>query len=113
MFGMPGPFEMAVIAVIGLLLFGKRLPDVARNVGRSMTEFKRGMSDVSSDVRDSYHNDTPAARPKAIDTRDTDVAKFDPAEAPDEEDNTTADAPTSEAGSRQARDGDEEPSTSS
>ena len=35
---MPGPFEMMIIAGIALLLFGKRLPSVARSVGSSISE---------------------------------------------------------------------------
>ncbi len=41
----PGTFEWIVIAVVLLLLFGKRLPDVARSIGKSLTEFKKGMHD--------------------------------------------------------------------
>jgi sec-independent protein translocase protein TatA len=39
----PGPFEIIVILVLVLLLFGKRLPEVARNLGRGMVEFKKGL----------------------------------------------------------------------
>lgn len=46
MFGLSGS-EMVVIGLVGLLLFGSRLPNVARSVGRSLNEFKRGMRDVA------------------------------------------------------------------
>lgn len=53
MFPMPGPMEMIIFAVIALLLFGKRLPDVARGMGKSIVEFKKGLNDMSSEVRNA------------------------------------------------------------
>ncbi len=47
---MPGPIEWAVICVVALLVFGRRLPDVARSVGKSIVEFKRGLRDVKDEV---------------------------------------------------------------
>ena len=44
MFGI-GTTELLIVGVIGLLLFGNRLPSVMRDLGRSLTEFKRGLSD--------------------------------------------------------------------
>jgi sec-independent protein translocase protein TatA len=42
----PGPFELILILVVVLLLFGaKRLPDLARSLGRSLSEFKKGRED--------------------------------------------------------------------
>lgn len=50
-FSMPGGAEWIVILVIGLLLFGRRLPDVGRGLGQGIREFKRGLKDVESDVK--------------------------------------------------------------
>lgn len=48
--GMPGPLELIIIAAIGLLLFGKRLPEVGKGLARGIVEFKNGLKDVSKDV---------------------------------------------------------------
>lgn len=49
-FGMPGPFEMAVIAVIAVLLFGSRLPSVARSFGQSFWALKKGLAEGEAEV---------------------------------------------------------------
>ncbi len=48
----PGPFDMLIIAVIVLLLFGNRLPSVMRSLGQGVVEFKKGIEGVEDD-RDS------------------------------------------------------------
>ena len=40
----------AVILFIGLLLFGSRLPSVARNMGKGINEFKKGLNEGLSDA---------------------------------------------------------------
>jgi len=47
-FGMP---EILLLALVGLLLFGKRLPEVGRSLGRGIVEFKKGLSGVEDDVK--------------------------------------------------------------
>lgn len=42
MFGL-GPMELAIVGVVAILLFGKKLPEVARGLGRSFHEFKQGL----------------------------------------------------------------------
>ena len=46
----PGPLEWAIIGVIALLLFGRRLPEVGRSLGKGIVEFKKGLKDVQDDV---------------------------------------------------------------
>ena len=50
MFGL-GPFEMVVIGVIAVLLFGGNLPEVARKFGGSYREFRRGLNEVQQQFR--------------------------------------------------------------
>ena len=48
----PGPIEIVIIGVVAVLLFGNRLPKVARSVGSSFIEFKKGLSDVTNELED-------------------------------------------------------------
>lgn len=48
---LPGGMEWIVILVIGLLIFGRKLPDVGRGLGQGIREFKRGLKDVEDDVK--------------------------------------------------------------
>ncbi len=43
--------DALVIGLIALLLFGKNLPSVARNVGRTIAEFKRAANEATSEIK--------------------------------------------------------------
>lgn len=59
--GAPGLPELAIIALIILLLFGgSKLPTLMRNLGRSTNEFKRGMSETLDDEDTSKKSDETA-----------------------------------------------------
>lgn len=55
MFGMPGGWEWIVILVVALLIFGKNLPEVARAIGKALTELRKGMDDIKSDVETAVY----------------------------------------------------------
>ena len=48
-FGMPSGFEWLIIAGIGLLIFGKRLPEVGKSLGQGIVQFKKGLKGVEDD----------------------------------------------------------------
>ncbi len=54
LFGLPffGVGEWIVIVIIAVLLFGKRLPDMAKYIGKSVVEFKKGMHGLESGFDD-------------------------------------------------------------
>jgi len=63
--GMPGGWEMVVIALVILLLFGaKKLPELARGLGQGIREFKGAVDGVKDELKDAQDsvdsdNDTP------------------------------------------------------
>ena len=66
MFGIGG-WEMLVIGVIALLIFGpKRLPDLARSLGKGLAEFRR----ASSELRRSIDFDLDSNKISAPDPED-------------------------------------------
>ena len=49
----PGGYEWIIIGIISLLIFGRRLPEVARALGNSIVQFKKGIADVQTDIDDA------------------------------------------------------------
>jgi len=59
--GMPGLTEWIIIGALGLLIFGKRLPEVGRSLGKGIVEFKKGIKGIEDDV--DLATTAPAPRP--------------------------------------------------
>lgn len=52
MFGIQ-PLHIVIIAVVALLIFGpSKLPDIGRGAGKALSEFKKGMRDMSEGFQD-------------------------------------------------------------
>lgn len=64
-FGTIGVPEMIIIGVLGVLLFGRRLPEVGKSVGRSIVEFKKGLAGIEDEV------DNAAKEPSRLDKSKT------------------------------------------
>lgn len=88
-----GPQEMVIIGILGVLLFGKRLPEVGKSLGKGIAEFRRGFSGVEDEIRSinrqvtttgsssarPYQNSTASAPAVSNDLApDPAVPKFEP-----------------------------------
>ena len=52
MFGNLGAGEIILIVLVVLLLFGaKKIPELARGIGKGMSEFKKGIKDVETEIK--------------------------------------------------------------
>ena len=61
--GTPGPTQMVIFLIIAVLLFGNRLPSVMRSLGKSVTEFKKGVNGIEDGVKDAMKDaDKQASR---------------------------------------------------
>jgi sec-independent protein translocase protein TatA len=59
-----GPWEIAIVLVVALLVFGpKKLPDLGSSLGRSITGFKKGLKETQEDVKSAIKEDATAEAP--------------------------------------------------
>lgn len=81
--GAPGLPELVIFGTIALLLFGKRLPEVARSLGKGIVEFKKGVRGIEDEVSTATYssNKSSAPRPTAPDepaAAEVTAPKFEP-----------------------------------
>ena len=49
---MPGNYEIIVLLVLGLPVFGRRLPEVGRSVGKTLVQFRKGFNDIKQKMNE-------------------------------------------------------------
>jgi sec-independent protein translocase protein TatA len=68
------PMELMIILIIGILLFGKRLPEVGRSLGKGIVEFKKGLRGVEDEIDEaSTRNESPRTSERS----EVDAPKFE------------------------------------
>jgi sec-independent protein translocase protein TatA len=62
--------EIIMIMIAGVLLFGRRLPEVGRYLGKGIVEFKKGIKGVEDDVdvQNTYQPPEPPRPPQRVTT---------------------------------------------
>ncbi len=82
------PTTMLILGVIAVLLYGERLPEVARSAGKVLMEFKRGIRSIQDDVEGAINSATttsnsPASHHEELEEREEATApKFEPPPSP-------------------------------
>ena len=77
--GLPGGWEWLIVLFIILLLFGRRLPGVARSLGQGISSFKKGLAEPvdedesSGGKKDPYARRTPERKAAADEPAGNDV----------------------------------------
>jgi sec-independent protein translocase protein TatA len=98
-----GPMEMVIFLVIAVLLFGKRLPDVARSLGKGVVEFKKGIRGIEDEVdRAQYTSGSSRDKSYQLESHDREEAaspRFEPPPAEAEGPASPPADPTSPTGS--------------
>jgi sec-independent protein translocase protein TatA len=85
MFGGMNMMEMVILFGVAVLLFGKRLPEVGRTLGKGIVEFKKGIRGIEEEfrfdehsTRHNFNNPEPLHTPSDSDLIESSVPKFEP-----------------------------------
>ncbi len=58
-----GTTELLIVAFVSLLMFGNRLPSVMRSLGKSVTEFKKGVAGIEDEIDQAVTADKKTTPP--------------------------------------------------
>jgi sec-independent protein translocase protein TatA len=61
-----GPYQLLIILIVALLLFGRRLPEVGRSLGRGIVEFRKGLHGIEKEIEDASRPDDVRSTPGAL-----------------------------------------------
>jgi sec-independent protein translocase protein TatA len=50
LFAFLSPTTIVILLIIGVLIFGRRLPEVGRSVGKGLAEFRKGVKGIEDDI---------------------------------------------------------------
>jgi sec-independent protein translocase protein TatA len=77
----PSMPELLIVGIVALLLFGKRLPEVARSLGKGIVEFKKGVHGIEDDVDRATHSPPKSSASRPVPEEEVDevtAPKFEP-----------------------------------
>jgi TatA/E family protein of Tat protein translocase len=72
------PEQWILIALVALLLFGKRLPEVGKSLGKGIIEFKKGLAGIEEDVTQGMNQASTNQSQAALPPGSSAGFKFDP-----------------------------------
>ncbi|MDR0608770.1 MAG: twin-arginine translocase TatA/TatE family subunit [Planctomycetaceae bacterium] len=80
----PTPFQIVAVLVLGVLFFGKNLPEVARQIGLGLMELKKGLNelnDLSKNVTNGHRRTKSStaneSTKESIDSADDETEKYE------------------------------------
>ncbi|QEG23207.1 Sec-independent protein translocase subunit TatA/TatB [Mariniblastus fucicola] len=75
-----GTSELVLIAIVAVVLFGSKLPEVARSVGQSYTQFRKGLNDIQTSIKSELDRELEDVKkiPHEIETAYNDSSDDDP-----------------------------------
>jgi len=80
------PVTLLILGAIAVMLFGERLPEVARSFGKGLMELKTGVRGIQQELENAVNSatsvDTSPRYPEPEDREEATAPKFEPPPAP-------------------------------
>ncbi len=83
-----GSAELILIAIVAVVLFGSKLPEVARSFGQSYTQFRKGLNDIQTSIKTELDRELDEVKkiPQELETAYNEIGNDDNEDEADEED---------------------------